>query len=97
MLVKPEFIGANKHSAASSLVCQFLDVKSLINGITANKELIAGKTPNRKNSIVNKSVYSVLSLATKPLAIYSFSLAVSALVKPITIYPALDINEEAPL
>ena len=74
-----------------------MDVKSFINGTTANRELTAGKILNKKNSIVNKAVYSALSLATKPFAIYSFSLAVSALVKPITIYPALDINEEAPL
>lgn len=68
-----------------------------VNGITASKELTAGKTLNRKNSIVNRAVYSALSLATKPFAIYSFSFAVSVLVKPITIYPALEINEDTPL
>ena len=68
-----------------------------INGNTANKELTAGKMLKRKNSIVNSVVYSALSLATKPFAIYSFSFAVSALVKPIIIYPALEINEDTPL
>ena len=69
----------------------------IVKGTTANKELTAGKTLNRKNSIVNKAVYSELSLATKPLAIYSFSFAVSVLVKPFTIYPALEIKEDMPL
>lgn len=80
-----------------SCVAYFCFLTPLENGITANKELTAGKTLKRKNSIVNSVVYSELSLAINPLAIYSFSFAVSALVKPIAIYPALEINEDTPL
>lgn len=35
-----------------------------MNSTTANKELTAGKTLNRKNNIVNRGVYSALFLAS---------------------------------